>query len=194
MNDNLPLQATIEAGLATTTRATLGTVTLVVADFTTSEASSVATGSTAFGTITLRVTNLATAEAGTTASTATSLVAEAAGRAPAVVARVSRCEVKIAIGSDARSLFTPVVDSIVVGLGVLLVLLRLLKSAVSLGVLVLRPVAGLDGAITELAESVAGHLLLHTVVWVRYHARRHVEDLSVSHSCCLYDCRRWHSD
>lgn len=77
-NQDVPFLSTVEAGLTTTTGATLWAIALVVTDFTAAEARSTTTGTT-LGTVTLRVTDLATAEAGTVTSAASNLVAVARG-------------------------------------------------------------------------------------------------------------------
>lgn len=115
----VPLDATVEAGLAAT-RATLGAVRLAV-------------------------TNLATLEASLVTSTATaSLVAVAGGTevvarasvTPSVVAGVWGCDIEAAIRCEAGGVTAPGVGTVAEGLGLLFFLLSLLLAAVTLGVLV----------------------------------------------------------
>lgn len=172
-NSDLPLVAAVEAGLATSTRAALGAVYLAV-------------------------TNLATLEAGLITSSATSLVAIAevtevvarAGVAPSVT-RVGRHKVEASVRREARSVATPGVGAVVSAvLDVLLVLGGLLLNAVALGVLVSRPVSGIDDSVASLAESGLADLSLSLVVRVGRHARRKGQKLCTTHGCCCCCCCR----
>jgi hypothetical protein len=94
-------------------------------------------------TVALRVAGLSAAEASAVA--AASLVAEVEGTAPAIAIVVDGAQ------AEAESVRSHCGGDVNVILGVLFVLLCLLKTAVGLRILVHRPIAGVDGAIAELA-------------------------------------------
>lgn len=134
-------------------------------------------------TVALRVANLSAAEASAVA--AASLVAEAestAGIIPAMAIGVDRAK------AEAESVRSHCGGAVNVVLGVLFVLLCLLKTAVGLRVLVHRPIAGIDGAIAELAGGLQRSLDLHTLVWVGGHTGLEVLYLNAAHGCC-WSCR-----
>jgi hypothetical protein len=134
-------------------------------------------------TVSLRVAGLSAAEASAVASA--SLVAKAestAGIVPAIAIGVDGAE------AEAPSVRSPCGGGVNVVLGVLFVLLCLLKTAVGLRVLVHRPIAGIDGAIAELAAGLQRNLGLHTLVRVGGHTGWEVLYLSAAHGCC-WSCR-----
>ena len=72
-------------------------------------------------------------------------------------------------------------------LGILFIFLRLLQSEVGLRVLVHRPVAGVEGAIAELAGGLQRSLDLHPLIWVGRHAGWEIVYLSAAHGWLLLE-------
>jgi hypothetical protein len=163
MDEYIPLDATVEARLTAATRATLGTVTLAMANLAAAKASSVTRRAT-LGTITLGVSSLSTAEASAVASAAAGLAAEVGGTeavvgrteaiietasrspavgvrgAPAVVSSASVGGLEAGLRTEASCVTTEAVKAVAVDLGLVLDELTGLSSAMLLGIFMSVPI------------------------------------------------------